>query len=498
MILCDRKDELFEWYLAYLRKNAQRQSMSSAMTPMALIHADQELLKQLISEEAQQKKKSGLAGEEKRENHVDANFVWGCVLSVLVALIAVLYQLYVILPMQVGILFFLIRLNGTSKRLQLPVEMQSKLGLNIKDNPNDRKLLEKPQLLIDSFLDEINLMEQKERLIFEFCSLILCQMNGQGKVIRLNENAANIWGYNKTELTGADVQTILSEPAKETFSALLQSCRDKRETETTDIRVQKENGEFVDLRWRMEWSEQSNSYFCCAEDITAAKDAERLKEEMTATINHDLRAPISALDFALQNIILGSYGEISEGMQTALKRSVRNLKSVLSLLDNLLDIQRLESSTLQCSTAKLQLQDCLLRSAELVHEWCKASKLSLEISETPAIVVGDLDQICRILTNLLANAIKWTPSGGRILVRAIEQTKFVVIEVEDGGPGVPEEQKATLFQRWGTGSSPSKKYSPSVGLGLYIAKKLAELQGGAVGVRSGNPGSIFWFSLPRA
>ncbi len=136
---------------------------------------------------------------------------------------------------------------------------------------------------------------------------------------------------------------------------------------------------------------------------------------------------------------------------------------------------------------------------ELLRAWCEAANLSLIFEVTDIVVEADIEQCVRILTNLCTNAIKWSPSGGSILVKARKNTKFVTVEVSDNGPGLSEQAQETLFQRWGNGSSAQGQLTPSAGLGLYIAKKFAGLQGGTIGVKSApGEGATFWFTLSLA
>jgi signal transduction histidine kinase len=218
---------------------------------------------------------------------------------------------------------------------------------------------------------------------------------------------------------------------------------------------------------------------------------------MKAMINHDLRAPISALSFWIDNMLLGTYGELDGAMNDSLSRSSRNVKTILSLLDDLVDIEKLESEKMKAVKANVRIQECFDHLSRVFVDWLKETQLSVHFEATDCVVLADFEQLNRILQNFFSNAIKWSPAGTEIRLRAHKQNSFVIIEVEDSGPGIKAEQKEQLFERWGTLNASPRQNSPSSGLGLYISKKLAELQGGAVAVRdSDKGGSIFSVSLP--
>src|ERR1043165_9206425 len=107
-----------------------------------------------------------------------------------------------------------------------------------------------------------------------------------------------------------------------------------------------------------------------AEDISARKRSEEMRAEITAMINHDLRAPISALSFWIENMLLGTYGKVDEEADETLKRSSRNLQTVLSLLDDLLDAEKLEDGSMKAVSSNFMIQDCLHHLKNLYEDWC--------------------------------------------------------------------------------------------------------------------------------
>lgn len=452
------RDDLFDWYLAYLRKNAQKTGIgNTSVTPMGLIHADRDLLKQIMEEEAEKEQaKSSVLGPS-------SNF--GAVFASLVS-------------------------PGPGLSAQTKSRLE-KVGLSF-DLSNHSA-----EALVCALLDTLELMQQKERLIFENCNFVLCELNADGRLKRLNESSEKILGFSSVTMLGAPLSMIHSFESKPLFEESLKKCRQTRECIQVELRVERNDNEIVDLLWRIEWSESASSYFCLAEDISERKKAERIKLEMTSMVTHDLRSPITGLSFTLQNVLLGSYGELPAKLNDSLGKSWCNLKSLLSLLDTMLDANKLEDGNIRATPQNFCIQQCFNHVEESLQEWCNSAQIQLTFEQSSLKVYADFEQCCRILTNICSNGIKWTPPGGKICVRATSQVEFVVVEVVDNGPGLSEDVQKTLFQRWSLVGQPVGSPVSSNGLGLYIARKFCELQGGVIGVQSSpGEGARFWFSLP--
>lgn len=153
---------------------------------------------------------------------------------------------------------------------------------------------------------------------------------------------------------------------------------------------------------------------------------------------------------------------------------------------------------MQLMREQLDLQPIIRRSIEAVSVIASARKIQFEAGfENPTVNV-DGDRIVQILINLLGNAVKYSPEGGVIHVNVSDQEQLVRIEVVDQGPGIPEHEQSSIFERFKQIESVNYKRSGSSGLGLAICKALVESHGGRIGVSSEEgKGSCFWFTLPK-
>ncbi len=228
-------------------------------------------------------------------------------------------------------------------------------------------------------------------------------------------------------------------------------------------------------------------------------DSARMKQEFVQMISHDLRTPLTSILGTFELIGNGAYGKLSDRGQTRVADAEKESQRLIAMINELLDIERLESGNLQLLQENTELQPVLQRSGEAVSVLAAPRGIKLEISQSNPLVSIDADRIVQVLINLLGNAVKYSPDNGTIKVSAIEENDFVRIEVIDQGPGIPKEDQKMIFERFRQIESKEYRRSGSSGLGLAICAALVESHGGKIGVESEiEKGSRFWFTLPKA
>ncbi len=237
------------------------------------------------------------------------------------------------------------------------------------------------------------------------------------------------------------------------------------------------------------------------EMATALQDAERLRSNMVADIAHELRTPLSVLQGNLQAILDDVYP-----LEKSEIASIYDETSILNrLINDLHQLTQAEAGQLSLNVRSTKIAPLLTRMAQLFGELASEKKITLTSTLPPDLppVPIDPDRTRQILHNLLANALRHTPTGGEIsiLVERHRQHEHEVVQISisDTGTGIPAEDLPHVFDRfWRADRSRSRQQGGS-GLGLAIAKRLVEAQGGQIGVTSTvGKGSCFWFTVPVA
>jgi signal transduction histidine kinase len=231
------------------------------------------------------------------------------------------------------------------------------------------------------------------------------------------------------------------------------------------------------------------------QDITALKELEQLRTEWIATISHDLKNPITAIQ--LSSSLLRSAGTLNDRQQQVLEGIQTNGRRLIDLVTNTLDLARLETEpTLPRQVIAPSV--ILAQAFAEVQTLAAARHQTLSYSIDPDIptIRGDLNALSRALANLLSNAIKYTPDHGAIDVHITEKPYLVQLEVKDTGRGIPTEAIPHLFDRFYRVPG-SQDVAEGTGLGLYIVKRIVNRHGGEIWVESEvGKGSTFAFTIP--
>jgi len=220
------------------------------------------------------------------------------------------------------------------------------------------------------------------------------------------------------------------------------------------------------------------------------------KGRLVRGFTHDVKNPIGAADGYLQLVEDGITGPLTERQATSIARARRAIRSALALIGDLLEVAQAESGHLQVEHVPTDLAAVAADVAEDFRAQAEARGLSLTLAASPVpMLATDPARVRQVIGNLVSNAVKYTPRGG-VTVRVAERAGCVVVDVEDTGPGIPEDKRRLLFQEF-TRLDPTA--APGVGIGLAMSHRIAEAIGGRLTV-SGAPGrgSTFTLALPLA
>ncbi len=233
---------------------------------------------------------------------------------------------------------------------------------------------------------------------------------------------------------------------------------------------------------------------------TVTKAALTTRDEFLAIVSHDLRNPIGAIVSASANVLESETENLTSQQKIMMELIKRNAESALRLIGDILDLERVVGGKLELDLASHDVQLIILEVKATFAHLAKAKSIKIGLANTTetAFARCDRDRIVQVLSNLVSNAIKFTPSGGTVTVstNAVAAVKGSSLEVSvcDTGPGIPEEQKKRIFERYAQLAHSDRR---GLGLGLYISKTLIEAHKGRLEVMSAiGKGSTFVFSLP--
>ena len=224
-----------------------------------------------------------------------------------------------------------------------------------------------------------------------------------------------------------------------------------------------------------------------------------MKDQFLSIVSHELRTPINAImgfGSALDDELLG---ELNPEQHHYLQKMLSGSDHLLSLVDELLDLSRIQAGQLTLDLGPVDVRELIDQSVAGISPLLEKKHLQLQshVQEGLPAMMVDSRRLQQVLINVINNAIKFTPEHGIIAVRARIEGNRLLVEVQDTGIGISEEDITKLFQRFNQVDTSFTRTAGGVGLGLAISKGLVEAHGGEIGVRSEpGRGSTFWFVLP--
>lgn len=342
-------------------------------------------------------------------------------------------------------------------------------------------------------------MDRRYEHLFDDAVVPIILTDLEGNIIDVNRKVCDFLNYNRYELLNAPISSIHPDTAvniaeKINFKALKideevtlrANAIDSNSKEIPVIaRVRRLNLSGRDV---LEWVEQ---------DITPQMELEQLRGDLSAMVYHDLRGPLQTINTTMYKLAKTLANHENPLIPTLLQLGIRSTRQLRSMVDSLLDIQRFEEGSAILDLQTMELRVLLVDAVQLVQPLAadNQQRLRLDIPDDLPLVMVDSNMIVRVIINLLENAVKYTPDGGTITLKAQAKDALVQISISDSGPGIPRELKDRIFEKF---NRVNHKNAPQgVGLGLAFCRLAVEAHGGTIWVESelGN-GSEFIFTLP--
>ena len=236
------------------------------------------------------------------------------------------------------------------------------------------------------------------------------------------------------------------------------------------------------------------------EKSRALEVASRHKSEFLANMSHELRTPLNAIIGFSEVMLERMFGELNERQEEYLKDILSSGKHLLTLINDILDLSKIEAGKMELERGSFSLRTALENGVTMIRE--RASRheiaLSLALGEGLDAVSGDERKVKQIVYNLLSNAVKFTPDGGRVDVSAEQANGAVQVTVRDTGIGIAPEDQQRIFEEFSQVGRDPERSREGTGLGLTLSKRYVELHGGKIWVESApGQGSAFSFTLPQ-
>jgi len=328
-----------------------------------------------------------------------------------------------------------------------------------------------------------------------------------GKVTIINPAAAEMLGYKVEELLGQDMHGLTHHTKADGSPNTMDDCKVRQSLMTQQtVRVsdevfwRKDGTNFpVEYVARPQFSEGNAVGVVVAfTDVTERRALDRMKDEFISTVSHELRTPLTALRAALGLVSSGTLDSKPEKMKQMVEIALGNTDRLVRLVNDILDLERIGSGKAQLHSTMSSAEDLLRRAAELQSAPASKAHIQFAIQAEGVNVWADPDRVLQMLTNLIGNAIKFSPNGGEIhLVARNLGDGEARIEVHDQGRGIPEDKLEVIFERFQQVDASDSRAMGGTGLGLAICRSIVQQHGGRIWAESApGRGASFFFTLP--
>jgi PAS domain S-box-containing protein len=362
-------------------------------------------------------------------------------------------------------------------------------------------------------LDERRRAEEALRISQERFSGILSiagdaiiSIDDNQRITLFNQGAEKIFGYSAQEVLGQPLDTLL--PAR--FSEFHRQHVDLFNGSTEQSRQMGERQEIYGRR--RDGSEfpaeasisklslpEETLYTVILRDITDRKQIDRMKDEFISVVSHELRTPLTSIHGALKMLATRLLKADSEQGQRLLRIATNSTDRLVRLINDILDIERIESGRVKMAKVICNVADLVTESINLVQPIADKEHITLEVSNQSILIWADPDRIVQTLTNLLSNAIKFSSSHSTVWLSVQSQEQQVLITIQDRGRGIPTDNLNSIFERFQQVDSSDARNHDGTGLGLSICRSIVQQHHGQIWVESTlGKGSTFYLTLPFA
>jgi len=345
---------------------------------------------------------------------------------------------------------------------------------------------------------------RKLTLFAERSPIVVLELTADGTVTQVNHAAEILFGYAADELAGASVKRLVRPEYHADFDRQWAEMVATRQPATgLKIRTPRRDGIDLVCEWTVTPLVNAEGSLIAViaqgRDITAQLEADRMKKEFTSTLSHELRTPLTSIIGSLQLVNSGVLGDVDKEVLDLTQVAERNGQRLLDLINDILDIEKIESGKLTLSPESIHIDELVRESMVLNKGFGDRFKVRFEFAGGSGWAVNaDRKRMLQVMTNLLSNAAKFSPEGGAVEVTIGETGPNLKVAVHDRGPGIPENFRHRIFGRFTQADSATTRQKGGTGLGLAICKRLIEMMDGRIGFddRAGG-GTTFWFELPR-
>jgi PAS domain S-box-containing protein len=384
----------------------------------------------------------------------------------------------------------------TKREVRLLVAFSSQLG----------SALENAQLY-----DEVNKEKAYIEILVDNAGDAIISTDVEDRILTWNHGAEVIFGYSKEETVGQSLTILLPSHRAGELEEIRDKVRLTGVIRNLEVRRIRKDGIIIEASLAVspirDKDDNVIGFLHLARDVTEKKryeqrlkELDKMKSAFVSNVSHELRTPLTAIKASADNMLDRLIGDLNGKQVGYLTRIKSNSDRLARLINDLLDLSTIEAGKIDLRPTKLSLVTLVKEAAESLRPVATEKLINLTVmSADPGVIAwADRDKVIQVLMNLIGNALKFTPTRGKVTIAvAKDSAAWMQISVTDTGPGIPAEEVNKVFGRFYQIGQAGTQKTQGTGLGLAISKALVEMHGGKIWVESeAGKGSTFSFTLP--
>jgi len=350
--------------------------------------------------------------------------------------------------------------------------------------------------------------EERSRLLLESAGEGIYGLDLEGNITFINPAAARMLGYDAIDLIGKRMHDLAQHsyqdhneypyPFSPTYKAITEGDIQRVSNEV----MWHKDGDYFPVEFTVTPIRKNNDIAGAVvifNDITERKKVEHIKNEFISTVSHELRTPLTSVRGSLGLLVGGAGGSLPDQAQTLVSIANKNTERLLLLINDILDIEKIESGKMVYHYKLLKLHDFLEAAIQANFAYGQQFDVHFRVSQCPEeiSVYADEDRLMQVMNSLLSNAAKFSTPGSLVELSAVQRMQKVRISITDHGKGIPQNFQKRIFEKFAQADASDTRALGGTGLGLSISKAIVEQHGGRIDFISRvNIGTTFFFDLP--
>lgn len=354
-------------------------------------------------------------------------------------------------------------------------------------------------------LRQMRAVVARQEAVFDSAMDAILTLNPSGSIESINRAGERMFGWTTLELERRDVSRLFDladdddRPFLKRIGAAPEALQDGV---LREMKARRRDGTIfpIDVALGAMRLPTGVHVVAVVRDISERRRVEQMKAEFVSTVSHELRTPLTSIAGSLGLLAGGAAGPIPEKAGRLIGIAQANSQRLVRLINDILDVEKLEAGKLELDLRPLDLRDIAVRSIEGTRGYAETLGVTLTLMDGDgAPVRGDADRLVQVVTNLLSNAAKFSPQGGDVTITVYPEARIARLSVVDQGPGIPEAFRSRIFSKFAQADSSDTRAKGGTGLGLAIARDIAERHGGRLWFESTEgEGATFHLDLPLA